>query len=202
MINLKYCLLLIPCFILLLACSKKPQNREIISMEELLGENSEASINHIQNDTLNLNENTFQSKLTTELSHHYQIQSLNKQTLFDRFSFNQTIKSTLKSKTDTTVTADLFVYHFSDSAALYNAFNNWLDCFGKACVEIDLLKNKKGVDEEALWCEIYDTTVVIIKFTPLSFQLKNELKSDIFKAIQKTPEFSFEVDDRNELKWR
>ncbi|MFD1552294.1 hypothetical protein DNU06_11325 [Putridiphycobacter roseus] len=198
----KYYLFLIPCLVLFLSCGKKSQNREVISMEELLGEQKEIGKASSNKDTSQIVPETLPGKLAAELSPHYLIQAIDKPTFFDRFSFQQTVKSSLLSPKDSSWSANLFMYQFKDSAALYNAFNNWLDCFGTSCVEINLLENKSNVTEAALWCGIYDSSVVILRFTPETFPLKNELKSNVFNAMEKMPTYSFEVDDRKELKWR
>ena len=183
-------------------CTKKDPIKEVVSFEELLGEDSAKSEPEKKSE-LKVPEldGTFVSELNQKLYLSFRFTSHNESTLIDRFSYNNVEKSYLISLSDSTSTAKFFKYDFADTSATYNAFNNWLSCFGSQCEEIKLNDIKTDVKESPLWCGVFENSIVIIKFSEQALDQKNLLKQAIFQSVGLPLKYTLNVTSDHILKW-
>ena len=187
--------------ILNLGCSKKEPIKEVVSIHDILGEKTQIEKpagNEIVKPEL---DGSFVSEINQKLFKNFRSSPHNKSTLIDRFSAVSVEKATYISLSDSLAAADLFVYNFKDTAATYNAFNNWLACFGTDCDEITVKVNKSRVNEGALWCGVYENSIVIMKFSRQALVFKNELKQTVFQSKAKALQYTLNVTVDNQLKW-
>lgn len=195
------------------ACeSKEPENVEVISMEELMGDADSAEIDStIENiDTLPVY-NTVLGHLVATLNENYDTVSLNENHVFDRYGFNSTEKVKFVGKetvpygksTMVTPKAEFYLYNFSDSIKLNNAFYNWLDCFGSDCNEVKLNQDLEAVKTPPSFTLVYDTTMISVKY--LCEHEQNDWKSfqdSILKQYGDNYRYRIDVECGGPLKWK
>lgn len=182
-------------------CSKKEPVREEVTIEELLGEKKAVKKVEDEKPTRPALDGTFVGELNQNLYENFKTKPHNYTTLIDRFSFETVEKSNFISLSDSTASAAFFKYNFTDTSATMNAFQNWLSCFGSTCEEIQLLEGKKRVEETPLWCGVYDSSIIIIKFSPSGITYKNDLKQTIFKTKGEKLKYTLNVTADSQLKW-
>jgi len=196
----RYILPVLVCF-MAFSCSKTEPQVEVISIEELLGEKDSAQ--EAQEDEISLPEldGSFVSEINQKLYTKYNLGTNTKRTLIDRFSIKETEKTHLISKTDSSAITEFYLYTFPDSTLTMNAFNNLLACFGASCAEVTLQENRARVDEQPLWCGVFETSIVILKFSASAIGLKDELKQTVFQTKSEALKYTLNVNERSELKW-
>ncbi len=195
--------LLVVVFLLtpLYGCNKKQPLKEVVSIEEFLGE--ELAENDEKEEELKMPEldGTFVSKLSQKLYQSFSFETHHKTTLIDRFSYENSEKSLFMSLSDSNAVATFFKYDFIDTSATHNAFNNWLSCFGDKCEEVKLEEVKVNVKESPLWCGVFDRSIVIVKFSDSALSHKNQLKQAIFQSMGLPLKYTLNVTSDNVLKW-
>lgn len=185
----------------MLACSKSEAEVEVVSIEQLLGEDDTMKAVEVNEIALPELDGTFVSEINQKLYTNYDLIANTKRTLVDRFSVLHTEKTSLVSKSDSSAITEFYLYAFSDSTLTMNAFNNLLACFGASCTEVSIQENKVGIDEQPLWCGVFETSIVILKFSPNALNFKSELKQTIFQTKSEMLKYTLNVTDQNELKW-
>jgi len=202
------------CFGILACNSDEKKDIETITMEELLGD-SDSEIT--ENDTLTTSIDSTLLKASNMLNliqsiySDYDTSSLNASHPMDRFGFSSKSKIEFIGKTDVpygknnTVTpkAEFYVYNFSDSIKLNNAFYNWLDCFGSDCDEVKLNHDIESVKTPPSFTLVYDTVLVDVKY--LCEHEKNDWKSfqkSIIDTYGKNYRYRIDVNCGGPLKWK
>jgi hypothetical protein len=211
--NLIRFILLLTLGLFLLACnSKEIENFEVISMDELMGDvdsknldSTNFTVDSIPIESANL------TNLISALSHEYDTTLLNGNHAFDRYGYNSSEKVKFigmqnvayRKSNMVTPKADFYLYNFSDSIKLNNAFYNWLDCFGSDCNEVKLNKNIKYVKSTPSFTLIYDTTLISVEY--LCEHNENDWKSfqnSIIKQYGENYRYRIDVDCGGPLKWK
>lgn len=198
------------------ACSSdKKEDVETISLEELIGDSEESAL--VENeDTLNAEvvdslKLTDLSLLINELSSTYDTLELTDGHPMDRYGYNSSTKVKFVSQTDVpygksnmvTPKAEFYIYNFSDSIKLNNAFYNWLDCFGSDCDEVKLNEDIEAVKTPPSFTLVYDTTLIDVKY--LCEHDKNDWDSfqkSILKTYGKNYRYRIDVKCGGPLKWK
>tara|TARA_B100000809_G_C15053632_1_gene499860 strand:+ start:61 stop:645 length:585 start_codon:yes stop_codon:yes gene_type:complete len=194
----------------MLACnSKEPENIEVISMEELMGDGAAKSFDstHVTIDSITV-ESSNLTNLISDLINDYDTVSSNKNHAFDRYGFNtyKKVKFIGKQNASNGKTnrvkpkADFYIYNFSDSVKLNNAFYNWLDCFGDDCNEVKLNQNIENVKSTPSFTLVYDTTLISIEYL-----CENDWKSFqncIIKQYGENYRYLINVECGGPLKWK
>ena len=186
---------------IIFSCGKSEQIREEISMEELLGEEIKEEIVDIEKAKIPELDGTITSVINQKVFETFLSDKQTNSTLFDRFENVSTEKTKFSLKNDTLLSADLFIYNYSDSTAVNNVFYNWLDCFGSQCQEVKRFENSNKIEENPLWCGVYDTTVIILKFNNLQKEDKGLIKQTVKNAIKQSPRYSFDIHQNKKLIW-
>ncbi|HIP36959.1 MAG TPA: hypothetical protein EYG85_08895 [Crocinitomix sp.] len=199
--------------VLLYGCSDaEKQNIEIISMEDFIGESTQQLDE--QTDTIidTLIDISIQvQQLITSLRTSYDTSKINTSHLFDRYGYNSSYKIQFIGKEKVSYgktlmvapKADLFIYHFSDSIKLNNAFYNWLDCFGSNCQEVKLHQNIDYIKTPPSFTLVYDTTLVTVKYQ--CEHTKNDWSSfqdSIIKKYGNNYRYRIDVDCGGPLIWK
>jgi hypothetical protein len=192
--------------------SKKEQNVEIISMDDLMGDSTEqpSIIVEEKQDSVPILSTKIE-KLLYALKPDYDTTFTNKSHVFDRFGFNTSYKLQFIGKNKVpygksimvTPKANFFVYNFSDSVKLNNAFYNWLDCFGSDCQAVKLKEDIKAVKTPPSFTLVYDTTIVILEY-PCEHEKNNwkAFKDSIVKKYGYNYRYRIDVDCGGPLKWK
>ncbi len=192
--------------------SQKEQKVELVSINDLMGDSTEQIDNNIdvQKDTLPELSTNIQ-KLIYSLQPDYDTIFLNDTHIFDRFGFNSSYKLQFVGKNKVpygkssmvTPKANLFVYNFSDSIKLNNAFYNWLDCFGSDCQAVKLNEDIDAVKTPPSFTLVYDTTIVMIEY-PCEHQQNNwrAFKDSVIKKYGSNYRYRIDVDCGGPLKWK
>ena len=192
--------------------SQKEQKVELVSINDLMGDSTEQIDNNIdvQKDTLPELSTNIQ-KLIYSLQPDYDTIFLNDTHIFDRFGFNSSYKLQFVGKNKVpygkssmvTPKANLFVYNFSDSVKLNNAFYNWLDCFGSDCQAVKLNEDIDAVKTPPSFTLVYDTTIVMIEY-PCEHQQNNwrAFKDSVIKKYGSNYRYRIDVDCGGPLKWK
>ena len=183
------------------SCSKNEPVKEEVTIDQILGEEEKTDDTIVEYESIPELDGTFTSELNQKLYKKFRSKAHQQSTLIDRFSSVSIEKTTFVPFDDSLASAHFFMYNFSDTAATNNAFNNWLACFGSDCEEISLNENKNRVRENALWCGVYDQSIIIIKFTPKSLEFKSELKQSVFQTKGEALKYTLNVTADNQLKW-
>jgi len=208
-----YFYLLFSLLILYSCGSKKEQKIELVSMDDLMGDSTEqieTQVDEVPNDTIPVL-STKIAKLIYALQPTYDTAFTNKVHIFDRFGYNSSYKMAFVGKkevpygksTMVVPKADLFVYNFSDSVKLNNAFYNWLDCFGSDCQEVKLNEDIKAVKTPPSFTLVYDTTIVILEY-PCE-HIQNDWKSfkdSLVKKYGNDYRYRIDVGCGGPLKWK
>lgn len=200
--------------LIMLSCnSEKQQEVETITMEDLMGEveeTAEESVGKEIEDTLP-KWSSHLEELVYALSPQYDTASNTEKHIFDRFGFNTSSKLKFISKNEvpygksTMVTpkAEMFVYHFSDSIKLNNAFYNWLDCFGSDCQAVRLNEDLDAIKTPPSFTLVYDTTLVTVEY-PCEHE-KNDwgaFKDSIIKMYGRDYRYRIDVSCGGPLRWK
>ncbi len=192
--------------------SQKEQKVELVSINDLMGDSTEQIDNNIdvQKDTLPELSTNIQ-KLIYSVLPDYDTVFLNDTHIFDRFGFNSSYKLQFVGKNKVpygkssmvTPKANLFVYNFSDSVKLNNAFYNWLDCFGSDCQAVKLKEDIDAVKTPPSFTLVYDTTIVMIEY-PCEHQQNNwrAFKDSVIKKYGSNYRYRIDVDCGGPLKWK
>lgn len=192
--------------------SKKEQNIEIISMDDLMGDSTEQTdmiVEDKQDSVPDLS--THIEQLVYALKPEYDTAFTKETHIFDRFGFNTSYKLKFIAKNDvpygksTMVTpkANFFVYNFSDSVKLNNAFYNWLDCFGSDCQAVKLNEDLNAIKTPPSFTLVYDTTIVILEY-PCEHEKNNwkAFKDSIIKKYGTNYRYRIDVDCGGPLRWK
>jgi hypothetical protein len=194
---------------------EKVQESEIISLDDLISDKN------IIEDTLvdfefrgDKGEPEFSSitdQVTYALKGDYDTVALLKPHPFDRYGYTNASKvqyigknkiaygktNMLKPK------AELFVYNFSDSTTLNNAFYNWLDCYGSDCNEVKLKQNIDKIKTPPEFTLVYDTVLVSVKY--MCEHKKNDWKSfqdSVISKFGKDYRYRIDVECGGPLVWK
>ncbi len=207
-----YLYLILQIFLIFSCSSKKEQKVELISINDLMGDSTEQiSVDiEIQQDTITELSSKIE-KLIYSLQPNYDTTFLNESHIFDRFGFNSSYKLQFVGKNKVpygkssmvTPKANLFVYNFSDSIKLNNAFYNWLDCFGSDCQEVKLKEDIDVVKTSPSFTIVYDTTIVMVEY-PCEHQQNNwrAFKDSVIKKYGDNYRYRIDVDCDGPLKWK
>lgn len=196
----------------MVACgSESDQAVDTITFEELVGTDSLVVDNQMELDTtIDSTLWTLLTPMSVELMDEFDTTALNEFHPFDRFGFNQSEKLEFISKEkvpygDHLVTpiAEVFVYTFSDSVKLNNAFYNWLDCFGRDCQSVKLNEDLESIKTPPSLTLVYDTTLVHV-----DYQCEHQRKSwlSFEKALKHqfgdSTRYQIQVSCGGPLKWK
>ena len=198
--------------VVLISCSpKENQEVETISIEELMGEVDDYTMDSLvkEIDTLEFDK-TALSNLILSLT-NYDTLPLNTGHPIDRYGFNTSKKVQFMGvekipygkSAMVTPKADLYVYHFSDSLKLNNAFYNWLDCYGSDCNEVKLNQDVESIKTPPSLTLVYDTTLVTIKY--MCEHQKNDWKSfqdSVLNYYGRNYRYRIDVECGGPLIWR
>lgn len=171
--------------LILVSCNEvQKQEVQTITMEELMGDVDGINLDSTNQDNVDIIQidNSPFSYLIESLS-NYDTALLNTGHPIDRYGFNTSKKIEFIGKenvpygktTMVTPKAEFYVYHFSDSLKLNNAFYNWLDCYGSDCNEVKLYENIESIKTAPSFTVIYDTTLISVKY--LCEHKKNDWKA-------------------------
>ena len=205
---------LILSLLILYSCgSKKEQKIELVSMDDLMGdstEQTETQVDEAPSDTIPVL-STKIGKLIYALQPDYDTTFTDKTHIFDRFGYNSSYKMEFVGKNEVSYgkstmvvpKADLFVYNFSDSVKLNNAFYNWLDCFGSDCQAVKLKEDVKAVKTPPSFTLVYDTTIVILEY-PCEHVQNNwkSFKDSVIDKYGKNYRYRIDVGCGGPLKWK
>jgi hypothetical protein len=197
----------------LLGCNyNKKQQVDTISIEELMGktESLDTSLNEEVVDS-NVVLESHIARLVTELQSNYDTLFSNEFHIFDRFGYHTGYKLKFIGKTNVpygkssmvTPIGNLFVYTFTDSTKLNNAFYNWLDCFGADCQEVKLMEDIKAIKMPPAFILLYDTTMVTLEYSCEHVQNDwKTFKDEIIKIYGKNYRYKIDVECGGPLKWK
>ena len=153
--------------------SGEPENVEIVSMDDLMGD---SDIDTIDSLVIDLDSSTIKgsilSNLVSSLDVDYDTTALNENHVFDRYGFNSFEKVEFVGRETVPYgksnmvkpKAEFYLYNFSDSIKLNNAFYNWLDCFGSDCNPVNLNQDIESVKTPPSLTLVYDTTLISVKY--------------------------------------
>ncbi len=196
----------------LFSCSNG-EDTENIDVKDLMGEYGEDTLNIdlISEEVEELDTLRMTQKLYVKMQEVYDSSTLNKKQPFDRFGYSQFEKLLFTGKNEVPYgktskvipKAEVFVYHFSDTLKLKNAFYNWLDCFGGDCTPVKLNEDMDAIKMPPLFSLVYDTTIVIIDYK--CEHIKNDWKSfqdSLISITGKNYKHRIEVGCGGPLKWK
>ena len=197
---------------LLLACGGEPQESNVISMEEFIGETGEESVvEEVVIDTAEVIGTEIIDQFVSNQLEAFDTAIHSEYHPLDRFTFNQRQKIRFKSKTDvpygddTMVTprAEMFYYTFSDTTKTKNAFYNWLDCFGGECDMIKLNEDFGAIKMPPKFVIVYDTVIVVMDYRceDQSFDW-NPLEDSVVSQFGKNYNYRMHIGCGGPLKWK
>jgi len=203
---------IIPLFVLLIliSCTPEQQDVETVSMDDLMGETTTTIFN--ENDTLTTQPEVqidfakSIADLIQNLAPNYAASELNKPHAFDRYGFTTKAKAKILLKSDqknkSESNTELFVYTFSDSTKLNNAFYNLLDCFGDNCSEIKVREDLELIKTTPSTTLVYDTVYVYINHEQ-NYTKKdwNNLLKNITNKYGSSYRYKIDITKKGKLSW-
>lgn len=196
---------------LILAGCKEEQQPEVISFEELVGDNQPAADNIDTAQVQPREDLTAFSKFTRSMLGLYDTFPHKKIHTLDRFGYAGQNKLDFLGKNKVnygksslvTPVASVYHYTFSDSVKTKSAFYNWLDCYGKDCNEVRLMQDIDAIKTSPMFTLVYDTTIVAVEyFCEHEENDWKQFEDSLVKIFGKDYKYRIEVDCGGPLRWK
>ena len=193
------------------ACQDSPKT-ETVSFEDIAGETGlEQSDDTLMVDTLLTFDESVHGQFAKSMSEEFEIDSIDEFHVFDRYSSNQSKKTSFKNKETVAYgesqlhpRANLFYYTFSDSTKTNNAFYNYLDELSiDASEPIQIEKDVEHVKSPPKYMMVYDTVIVLAEYSCEHQEYSWRNFQDSLKLYYgKKPKYEVELNCGGPLKWK
>jgi len=197
--------------LLIVACQDNPKT-ETVSFEDIAGETG-MELDEISDsdDSLKTFDNSIHGQFEQAMSQEFEIDSISEFHVFDRYSSNESNKTSFKNKetvaygeSNVNPVANLYYYTFSDSTKTNNAFYNYLDELSiDASEPIQIAKDVESVKSPPLYMIVYDTVIVTAEYMCEHKEYNwRPFQDSLKKYYGASPKYEVELNCGGPLKWK